>query len=70
MPSHDELTQAQQLALATIELCIHVMLFDSISSQWPLVVQENWQQRMDLIIDKVQRETLELQSFGEAFDEE
>lgn len=69
MESH-ELSRPQVLSLAVIELAVHVMLFDSVSAQWPLVVQENWQERMDQIILRLQQETNELQQFGEAFDEE
>jgi hypothetical protein len=51
------------------ELMVHVGLMDSVSRHWPEVVQENWAERLDTLILKLQRETEEIQGFAEAFDD-
>lgn len=64
------ITRFRAVAIAAMELVIHVGLMDSVSSQWPLEVQENWEQRCERIVERLHREVEEISQFAEAYDDE
>lgn len=65
-----EVTQYQRLCYAAIELLVNVGLMGTIVEHWPLVVQENWEARIEGLIVNMEGATSEIQQFGEAFDED
>lgn len=65
-----ELTPYEQLALRSSELAINAWLMGAAASGWPLVVQEQWDERIEGLIGKLEQEIREIQAFAEAFDED
>ena len=64
-----EVTRYRALCVTAIELLVNVGLMDSVSSAWPEQVQENWEEKLDTLILRLQQETEEIQAFAEAFDD-
>lgn len=64
-----EITRYRALVITAAELLVNVGLMDSVSQNWPPVVQENWEERLDFLIFKLQHEMEEIQGFAEAFDD-
>ncbi len=72
MENHEPLedTPFNRLCAATVELLVTVGMIGSISGHWPLMVQENWEARIENLIQTMLRESDEVREFAEAFDEE
>jgi hypothetical protein len=64
-----EITRYRALVITAAELLVNVGIMQSVADQWPLVVQENWEERLDSLILKLQHEMEEIQGFAEAFDD-
>lgn len=64
-----EITRYRALVITAAELLVNVGLMDSVSSNWPEVVRENWEEKVDSLILRLQQEMEEVQSFAEAFDD-
>ena len=64
-----EITRFRALVITAAELLVNVGLMDSVSQNWPEVVQENWDERVTNLIHNLQREMGEIQDFAEAFDD-
>jgi hypothetical protein len=60
----------QDLCGNVMELCVNVGLFNAVASNWPPQIQENWNQKIHGMIEWVQGEITEVQSFAEFFDDE
>lgn len=52
-----------------MELCVHIGLFQAVASSWPEHVQENWTQRLQDNIERVNQQIDEVQRFAEHFDD-
>jgi hypothetical protein len=67
---NNEYTQTQVLWIKCMELAVNVGLMGSVAGMWPLEIQQNWEERIDYLIGKIDSEIEKIQLFGEAFDED
>jgi hypothetical protein len=51
-----------------MELAVNAGLIDSVSGHWPPEVRENWEEKKEQIITKLEQEISEIQTFAEALD--
>ena len=68
MPEDNELWE--ETALALFMLCIHLGIIASVITTYPEHVQEGFQEKLQQIRDFAQKESEEIQLFGEAYDDE
>jgi hypothetical protein len=62
--------QLQRTIWTLFNLCINLGLIESVIEQYPQHVQEGFIERLEMIEKWGEEQTEEVQSFGEAYDEE